>query len=190
MEETKRLIKDCWEKEEPFCASLCPFHYDIREFTLRLKRGSFSAAYRIFANGVGFPGIVSALCGQPCKDVCPRKETDAAVDLLRLERAALEYAADTKPHSYNLPLKEAKIAVVGAGLSGLGCALRLCNKKYRVTVFEQSERLGGQLWQTCQKLAPEIFLADIERQFMYEEYELRFDIRKENLRRKFLSHLP
>ena len=170
--EDKKLIKECWEKEEPFCASSCPFHYDIREFISRLKRGSFNAAFRTFANSVGFPAIVASLCDQPCNAVCPRVKTDAAIDLRRLERAVIEYAANTKPNSYNLPAKEAKIAIIGSGLSGLGCALRLCNKKYHVTVFEQSDRIGGKLWD---KLAPEIFLSDIEKQFMYEQYELRLN---------------
>ena len=169
MEKADTHIKACWEKEAPFCGASCPFHYDIREFTARLKRGGFNAAYRTFANAVGFPAIVAALCDEPCKTVCPRQETDAAVDLRRLEQSALDYAANTKPNSYNLPPKEAKIALVGAGLSALGCALRLCNRKYRVTVFEQSGRLGGRLWQ---QIEAEIFLADIERQFMYEEYTL------------------
>ena len=169
-EKTPNNIKACWEKEEPFCGSSCPFHYDIREFTARLKRGSFNAAFRTFANAVGFPAIVAALCDAPCAAVCPRNATDAAVDLRRLEQSALDYAANTRPNSYNLPPKQQKIAIVGGGLSGLGCALRLTNRKYQVTLFEKSARLGGRLWR---RLEPELFLADIEKQFMYEQYTLR-----------------
>ena len=42
------VVEVCWEKEEPFCASACPFHYDIREFITRLRRGSFNSAFRTF----------------------------------------------------------------------------------------------------------------------------------------------
>ncbi|MCL1873011.1 MAG: heterodisulfide reductase-related iron-sulfur binding cluster [Clostridiales bacterium] len=172
MEEAKKRIKACWEKEEPFCASSCPFHYDIREFTARLKRGSFNSAFRTFANGVGFPAIVAALCDCSCRTVCPRQGSDAAIDMQQLERSALDYAVNTKPNSYNLPPKAAKIAIIGAGLSGLACALRLCNKKYQVTVFEESEQVGGKLWNY---LPPDLFLADIKKQFMYEEYTLHLN---------------
>ncbi len=62
-----------------------------------------------------------------------------------------------------------RVAIVGAGISGLACALRLAAKKYDVTVYEQSDRLGGQLWEL---LSPELFLKDIGRQFMHEKYAL------------------
>lgn len=86
-----------------------------------------------------------------------------------LEKASLDYAARLDPNSYNSPAKNKTVAIIGAGISGLACALRLCEKKYQVTVYEKSGRIGGHLWDI---LPPEVFLADIERQFMYEEYEL------------------
>jgi Fe-S oxidoreductase len=95
-----------------------------------------------------------------------------------LERAAMDYARSLEPDSYNMPPKAGRIAIVGAGPSGLACALRLAAKKYAVTVFERSGRIGGHLHGL---LAPEVILADIERQFMHEEYELRLDTEVESL---------
>ena len=68
--------------------------------------------------------------------------------------------------------------MVGAGLSGLGCALRLANRKYRVDVYERSGRVGGRLWD---EMDPEIFLADIRLQFSNEEYGLFLDHTVETL---------
>jgi Fe-S oxidoreductase len=84
-----------------------------------------------------------------------------------LETAAVEFASSTKPNNYNMPPKEQSVAIVGAGLSGLACALRLSNKKYGVSVFERSGRLGGRLWDI---MAPEVFLREFELQFMNECY--------------------
>ncbi|MEZ5226661.1 MAG: FAD-dependent oxidoreductase [Acidimicrobiales bacterium] len=39
----------------------------------------------------------------------------------------------------------AHIAIIGGGLSGLTAALRLA-ERHQVTVFEASDRLGGQIW--------------------------------------------
>ena len=36
------------------------------------------------------------------------------------------------PPSYNIPKKDKEIAIIGAGISGMSCALRLATKKYRV----------------------------------------------------------
>ena len=63
MEKRIRDIKDrCLEKEDPFCASACPFRLDVREFIGRMQRGAFNSAFRLFSNTVGFPAIVAALC--------------------------------------------------------------------------------------------------------------------------------
>ena len=47
------------------------------------------------------------------------------------------------PPSYNIPKKDKEIAVIGVGISGMSCALRLATKKYRVHVYEQNEGFGG-----------------------------------------------
>lgn len=165
--ETK--IKECLQNEPAFCAAVCPFHLDVRDFISKMQRGGFNAAYRTYLNSVGFPVIVSELCGEPCRKECPRSFKDEAVALKLLEKAAVQYARNANPNSYNMPPKNKKIVIVGAGISGLACALRLAAKKYDVTVFEKSGRIGGHLWEL---LPPEVFLADIERQFMYETYTL------------------
>ena len=59
-------VRTCYEKEAPFCADQCPFHLDVREFALRLRRGSVNSAFRTFSNGVGFPGLVARLCPGYC----------------------------------------------------------------------------------------------------------------------------
>jgi Fe-S oxidoreductase len=165
-------IQDCLQNEPAFCTAACPFGLDVRDFIEKMQRGAFNTAYRLYLNTVGFPGIVSALCDQPCQGVCPRRVTDEAISLRRLEAAALNYARNTEPNNYNLPPKNKKVAIVGAGLSGLACALRLASRKYEVTVFERSNRIGGHLWE---KLPPEVFLPEFERQFMHETTTLRLE---------------
>ncbi|MBR5429669.1 MAG: NAD(P)-binding protein [Firmicutes bacterium] len=172
------VVEACWEKEEPFCASACPFHYDVREFITRLRRGSFNSAFRTFYNGVAFPELVARLCPGYCRRVCPRDKTDQPVDLPRLEEAAVRLASNTKPTSYNMPAKSGRFAIVGGGISGLGCALRLCQRKYQVTLFEQGPALGGELL----RLLPETEVTEmIDRQFMHESFELRLNTRVDDL---------
>ncbi len=135
----------------------------------KMQRGGFNAAYRAYLNAVGFPGIVTALCDEPCKQVCPRRTTDSAISMRLLETAAMGYARTTDPNSYNLAPKHIRVAIIGAGSSGLACAQRLAARKYDVTVYERSDRIGGGLWGL---LPPEAFLKDIEQQFQHEEYKL------------------
>lgn len=172
MDAFKEKIKDCLQDEPAFCTATCPFGLEVRDFMSKLQRGGFNAAYRAYLNTVGFPNIVAELCEEPCKGVCPRRKTDSAIEMKRLEKASIDFARNLDPNSYNVPLKNKKVGIIGAGISGLACALRLAAKKYNVTVFEKTGRIGGNLWDV---MASEIFLSDIERQFKNEEYELHLN---------------
>lgn len=172
-------VRACHENEAPFCADKCPFRLDVREFTQRWKRGSVNSAFRTFSNGVGFPALVARLCPGYCQQACPRERMDSAVRLPLLEEAACRLAGNTRPNSYNLPAKEGNFAIIGAGPSGLGCALRLCNKKYRVTIFEQGGTIGGHL---LGLLPPDEARELLGREFVYETYTLRCNERVDDPR--------
>lgn len=174
MEKYLKNFKNCLQKEIPFCAAECPFHLEILDFIEKMKRGGFRGAFKTYRNAVGFPLIASHLCHEPCKGVCPGKETGSPIELLMLEKACISFAGDRSPTDYNLPLKSKKVAIIGAGISGLACALRLCMKKYEVEIFEASGRIGGSLWELME---PEIFLTDIEEQFKHEKYTLHLNTR-------------
>jgi NADPH-dependent glutamate synthase beta subunit-like oxidoreductase len=163
-------IEDCLQQEPPFCTAACPFGLDILDFIEKLKRGAFQAAYKTYQNAVGFPGIVAALCPEPCARLCPRQSSGGAVRLRLLEQAAIDHARNLEPNSYNVPAKHKRVGIVGAGISGLACALRMAARGYRVTVLERSGRIGGHLHDL---LPPERFLPEIGRMGMHENFELR-----------------
>ena len=170
LEDFEQLLKDkCYQNEIPGCAAACPFNLDILDLEKKWQKGRFNAAHRTFHNTVGFPAIVAAACDHPCMKKCIRNAIDAPVDLHLLEQATVKHAKRTDPNSYNLPARPNTCAIVGGGISGLGCALFLCNKKYRVTLFEKSDHLGGAL---REEMDPAVFDADVALQFKYEKYEL------------------
>jgi hypothetical protein len=84
------------------------------------------------------------------------------------------HAHDTTPDQYNMSPNKGRIAIIGDGISGLACALRLTTSKYQVTIFEQSERMGGHLnnFGNSGEL-----LADIDLQFRHEHYSLHLNTR-------------
>ena len=172
MEKYFRQFDTCRQNEKPFCSSACPFHVDVLDFQTKMSNNNYNAAFRTFRNAVGFPDIVAALCPEYCASVCPRGELDQSVQLNLLERTCVARAIKKDPTDYNVPLKDRKIAIIGAGISGLACAVRLTQKKYNVTIYEKSGRLGGKLWDL---LSSEIFLKDIERQFQFEKYTLNYN---------------
>ncbi len=172
MEKYYKQYDTCRQNEKPFCSNTCPFHLDVLDFQSKMVNANYNAAVKTFRNAAGFPDIVAALCPEYCASVCPRKDLDQAVQLNLLEKTCVAKATKKDPTDYNVPLKNRKIAVIGAGTSGLACALRLSQKKYNVVIFEKSGRIGGKLWDM---IPPKVFLEDIERQFKYEKYELRLN---------------
>lgn len=163
------LVAECLQDEPAFCSAACPFNLDVRDFIGKIQQGRFNAAFKTYQNAVGFPGIVSALCDEPCKKVCALKDAGGEIPVRMLEKASIDYARKTDPDQYNIPPKGKSIAIIGGGISGLACALRLATKKYDVTVFEKTDSTGGHL---NELLEPELLLADISKQFMNEKYTL------------------
>ena len=174
MEELLKNFRNCLQKDAPFCGSACPFDFDIVGFMEKVKRGSLDGAYKIYRNAVGFPAIVSALCREPCRQVCPGSEVDAPIQLRRLEEGVVAGAVKKEATDYNLPGKNKKIAIIGGGFSGLGCALRLSAKKYQIEIFEAGDKLGGRVKGLLQE---ELIAAEIDQQFRHEEFLLHFNRR-------------
>lgn len=172
METYYKQFENCLQQERPYCTDECPFHMDILDFQDKMRSKRYNAAYKIMRNAVAFPDIVAALCPEYCTQHCPRADVDEAIRINLLEKTCVARAKRKTPNEYNLPAKKGKVAVVGGGISGLACALRLASKKYTVAVYERTDRLGGMLWD----LLPEtVFLEDIERQFKFENYTLHLN---------------
>ncbi len=145
------------------------FGLDVRRFIEKIQRNDFDAAYRLMRDKLMFPGIVCRICPHPCETACVREKNDSCISLRLLERACVEHAKKTEPFKYNLPPKAKRVAIVGAGPGGLSCAVRLASKKYPVTVFEKTSKIGGSL---AEYLPEEVYSKEIALQAMYAPYEL------------------
>ncbi|MDR1206352.1 MAG: NAD(P)-binding protein [Peptococcaceae bacterium] len=163
-------IEDCIRGDMAPCGCVCPFGLDTRDFIEKIRRGSFDAAFKTYRNAVVFPDIVARLCPEPCKGRCVLRGGEA-VEMRALERAGVAYARNRDPINFNIPPKEKRAAVVGAGLSGLTCALRLAGRGYRVTVYEKSGRAGGRVFELMPEDAAR---EDIERQLKFTDAEFKF----------------
>ena len=134
MEEASRCL-NC--KNKP-CVSGCPVNVRIPEFVAKVAEGKFEEAYEIITSTNSLPAISGRVCPQEnqCEGKCVRGIKGESVSIGRLER----FCAD-----YHMKHSDAKVAVVGAGPSGLTCAGDLAKKGYEVTVFEAFHTAGGVL---------------------------------------------
>lgn len=166
---TNELVAECLQDEPAFCTAACPFNLDVRDFIGKIQQGRFNAAFKTYRDAVGFPGIVSALCDEPCKKVCALRDAGGSISVRMLEKASIDFARNQGPDQYNLPPRNKCIAVIGGGISGLACTLRLTARNYSVTVFEKSDRPGGHLHEL---MDPELLLIEISRQLAGGKFTL------------------
>lgn len=141
----KALEEQCIQECAPPCTACCPVHVNVRQMVLAISKGNFEEGYSIFSKSTPFPEIIARTCSQPCKMDCNRKSKGGAIQIAELELACIKYGAQTNPVKNRLPEKNAHVAVVGGGLSGLTAALELARKGYRISLFEKERRLGGRL---------------------------------------------
>ncbi len=133
----------CIQEWPPECTATCPAHVDARGMIECIRKGDYSAGFAIFSKTVPFPGIISRICDHPCQVACKRNEAGEAIMINALERACIDYGERTSAKIRHLQKKDKKVAVVGAGLSGLTAAFDLASKGYQVEIFESGSRLGG-----------------------------------------------
>ncbi len=170
MQDYYKQFDTCRQFDIPTCADVCPFKMDILTIQERIVKGRFNAAYKSIRDCVVFPGIVSELCPAYCEASCIRSAVDSPVQIRLMEKSVIANAKRKEPNRYNLPARKQRVAVIGAGLSGMGFAFRMASKKYAVTVFEKKDKIGGSLAGLMDEAA---YMAEFDLQFKNEKYELR-----------------
>jgi len=141
----RQLEDQCIQEQAPPCQAACPVHVDVRGMIAEIVREDFAAALRIYRKAVPFPGIFGRICSQPCRDVCKRTEAGSAICIAALERASVTFGAGTPAHHAVLPPRGKRVAIVGAGLSGISAAFDLARKGYATVIWEAEARLGGSI---------------------------------------------
>lgn len=144
LEEATRCIH-C--KNQP-CVEGCPVSVKIPEFIQFIVDGDLDKAYDKIAETNNLPAICGRVCPQEnqCEGNCTRGIKGEPVGIGRLERFVADYHNNKK---YTKPVEvyanKEKVAVVGAGPSGLTAAADLAKLGYKVTLFDAFHTAGGVL---------------------------------------------
>ena len=151
----KERENQCIQEQPPKCMASCPVHVDARGMIQSVRKGDYQAGFAIFHKTVPFPGIIGRICDHPCQAACKRADVDETIMINAIERACTDYSERSAKRSGLLPKKDKRVAIAGAGLSGLTAAVDLVVKGYKVEVFEAAERLGGRIRKASGGVLPE-----------------------------------
>lgn len=151
------------------CIQACPTGIDIPSFIKKISNGSPVGAARTI--------LTANVLGASCARVCPTqvlcegacvvldREGDP-VKIGRLQRYATDYVTEKKISVLKSPTKKTgkRIAIIGGGPAGLGCAAELAQLGHAPVVFEKQPQAGGlnTYGIAYYKMAPQVSLDEVE----------------------------
>ena len=130
------------------CANTCPAHVNVPGYLTLVAAGRIKDAYNLIRQENPFPAVCGRICTRPCESKCRRSSTDEAVAICDVKRFVADWAfRNETPFSEEIvfPKNGKKVAVIGAGASGLTCAWYLVRIGYEVDVYEAQAVAGGVL---------------------------------------------
>lgn len=143
----------CLLCHEPPCSKGCPAGTDPGTFIRKFRLRNVTGAIRTIKENNILGGVCGVLCpaARMCEKACSACGIDRPVRIGKIQRFLVEHAReigfnpfDNPRYMKPLPRRE-KVAVIGAGPSGLSCAAELAKNGVGVTVFEERDEPGGVL---------------------------------------------
>ncbi|MCJ7604726.1 MAG: FAD-dependent oxidoreductase [Dehalococcoidales bacterium] len=131
------------------CQHTCPAGINIPTYVAHIAEGEYDKAIETIRERNPFAAVCGRICHHPCEWRCKRGELDEPVAIRSLKRFAADWYAEHGDDLADIepfPRTQAeKIAIIGAGPTGLACAYFLAEAGYGATVFEALPVGGGML---------------------------------------------
>lgn len=144
------------------CVARCAISQDIPEYAWWIAQGKFDKALEVILHRNPMPGVTGYVCNHLCQTRCTRINYDRSVQIRALKRFADERGRVTPPRP--APPTGKRVAVIGAGPSGLASAYYLALSGVAVTVYERRNTAGGWPAVAPQFRLPEaVVQSDVER---------------------------
>jgi glutamate synthase (NADPH/NADH) small chain len=151
------------------CIAACPTGIDIPGFIRKIAGGNLAGAARTILQANVLGASCARVCptAELCEGACVMLDRDQQpIKIGRLQRHAVDHVLERRIEVLSTPKKRSgrKIAVIGAGPAGLGCAAELAQLGHGVTVFEKKALPGGlnTYGIAYYKLRPETSLAEVD----------------------------
>ena len=148
VEEAVEEAKRCLQCKNAKCMKGCPVSIKIPGFIKEVAEENFKEAAKVIAESSALPAVCGRVCPQEsqCEGQCIRGIKGEPISIGKLERFVADWSRENgfvpaAPEKTN----GKKVAVIGAGPSGLTCAGDLAKMGYEVTIFEALHEPGGVL---------------------------------------------
>ena len=135
------------------CKIECPANINVQGYIQLIKKKEYVKAVNLIRERNPLSAICGRVCPAPCESACTRSQVDSAVAIRQLKRfASDEEMKLVKSGKLALPEEKTpqpnakKVAIIGAGPSGLTAAGDLADMGFAVTIYEAKSIAGGMLY--------------------------------------------
>jgi NADH-quinone oxidoreductase subunit F len=143
----------CQELTFSPCENSCPLHMNIPRFLELYREGRLEDAFESVILDNPLPASTGRVCQHPCDNRCRRQGFDEVVNMREVHRFLADqiYLSDRfapmleRIRAHKLEPTGRKVAVAGAGPTGLTAAFYLAMLGHDVTIFEERDEAGGML---------------------------------------------
>ncbi|MBN2560493.1 MAG: FAD-dependent oxidoreductase [Phycisphaerae bacterium] len=144
-EEARREASRCLECK--LCEEACPAHLKISDYVNAVYEDKPAEALKKIFEDNPIPAICGRVCMRPCETACSLSLRGEALAIRWIKRYAADAIADYKKALEQQPAPPSgrRVAVVGAGPSGLSAAYFLALKGHKVVVFDALPGGGGMM---------------------------------------------
>jgi len=136
----------------PPCTLTCPAGCNPQGYVALISQGKHVEALEHIKLTIPLPSVLGRICNHPCEFECNRSEIEESIGIASLKsfvadivRAKREEGSIPQEKKSVIDPTKSKVAIVGAGPSGLACAYYLAKQGYPATIFEALPTVGGML---------------------------------------------
>jgi glutamate synthase (NADPH/NADH) small chain len=139
----------CLACGNPYCEWKCPVHNYIPNWLKLISEGNLKEAAELSHRTNSLPEICGRVCPQDrlCEGACTLNDGFGAVTIGAIERYISDtaFAEGWRPDMSRVKDTGKRVAVIGAGPAGLGCADVLVRNGVAPIVFDRYDEVGGLL---------------------------------------------
>jgi glutamate synthase (NADPH/NADH) small chain len=133
----------------PYCEWKCPVHNLIPNWLKLISEGNIFEAAELSHQTNSLPEVCGRVCPQDrlCEGACTLNDGFGAVTIGNAEKYITDtaFAMGWRPDVSKVVLTNKKVAVIGAGPAGIGCADVLVRNGVKPVVFDRYPEIGGLL---------------------------------------------
>ncbi|MCE8003892.1 FAD-dependent oxidoreductase [Billgrantia ethanolica] len=139
----------CLHCGNPYCEWKCPVHNYIPNWLQLVAEGNIIEAAELSHKTNSLPEVCGRVCPQDrlCEGACTLNDGFGAVTIGSVEKYITDtaFAMGWRPDMSQVTWTDKKVAIVGAGPAGLGCADILVRNGVKPVVFDKYPEIGGLL---------------------------------------------